>query len=598
MLPTQELVSLLQRCKDFEQTRRVHGRIITSGIQWSNFVLTNLLNSCNANGNTDYAKKIFEKAQNPDVFAWNSMIRGLCRNGLFRDAISAYAQMRESSVLPISFTFAAVLKACARILEKKIGWGLHSQVCKFGFDCDVYAQTSLVDMYSKFGDMRSAQQVFDGMPERNVVSWNSVISGYVKCGELIVARKIFDDMPGKDVVSWNTLILGYVKGGDMNSAMALFYEMPERNPASWNTLIGGYIDSGNLETARQLFDSMPEKSNVSLVTMISGYARHGVVDLARELFDWACGKDRTIWNAMIACYAQNGRPREAINLFNRMLECDVKIKPDKMTIVCAISASSQLGDFSFGLWIQNYCREIGMEMDDHLITSLVDLYAKCGNVYDAYSLFLKLRNRDVVAYTAIILGCAMHGRAGDSILLFNEMVAAHVKPNSVTFIGLLTACNHCGLVDEGLQYFLSMSAVYGLHPSADHYVCMVDLLGRAGRLDEAYELIRSMPMTPHTGVWGALLLACNIHCNVKLGEIAAHQCFKLEPEASGYYVLLCNIYASAGRWDDAKRMRKAVEEQRLARIPGCSWIEIDSEPINQRPFEELNDMQMGRDLGV
>ncbi|KAF3786712.1 Pentatricopeptide repeat-containing protein [Nymphaea thermarum] len=481
MLPTQELVSLLQRCKDFEQTRRVHGRIITSGIQWSNFVLTNLLNSCNANGNTDYAKKIFEKAQNPDVFAWNSMIRGLCRNGLFRDAISAYAQMRESSVLPISFTFAA---------------------------------------------------------------------------------------------------------------------MPERNSASWNTLIGGYIDSGNLETARQLFDSMPEKSNVSLVTMISGYARHGVVDLARELFGWTCGKDRTIWNAMIACYAQNGRPREAINLFNRMLECDVKIKPDKMTIVCAISASSQLGDFSFGLWIQDYCREIGMEMDDHLITSLVDLYAKCGNVYDAYSLFLKLRNRDVVAYTAIILGCAMHGRAGDSILLFNEMVAAHVKPNSVTFIGLLTACNHCGLVDEGLQYFLSMSAVYGLHPSADHYACMVDLLGRAGRLEEAYELIRSMPMTPHTGVWGALLLACNIHCNVKLGEIAAHQCFKLEPEASGYYVLLCNIYASAGRWDDAKRMRKVVEEQRLARIPGCSWIEIDSEPINQRPFEELNDMQMGRDLGV
>ncbi|CAN6446183.1 unnamed protein product [Victoria cruziana] len=597
MLLPQELVSLLQKCKNLEQMRRVHGRVITSGLQWSNFVLTNLLSSCNASGDTDYAKKIFEKCQNPDVFVWNSMIRGLCCNGLFRDAISLYSQMRESSVLPISFTFSAILKACARIFEKKIGWGLHSQICKFGFDCDVYALTSLVDMYSKFGDMRSAQKIFDGMPERSVVSWNSLLSGYVKCGELMVALKMFHEMPGKDVVSWNTLILGYVKGGDMNSAMALFYEMPERNSASWNTLIGGYIDSGNLEMARELFDRMPGKSSVSLVTMISGYSEHGAVDLARELFDGTCGKDRTIWNAMIACYAQNGRPREAISLFNRMLECDVKIKPDKLTIVCVVSACSQLGDLSFGLWIQKYCREIGIKMDDHLITSLVDLYAKCGNMYDAHSLFLKVQNRDVVAYTAMILGCAMHGRAADSIQLFNEMVADHVQPNSITFIGLLTACNHCGLVDEGLQYFLSMDAVHGIHPSPDHYVCMVDLLGRAGRLEEAYKLIRSMPMTPHSGVWGALLLACNIHRNIRLGEIAAHQCFKLEPEASGYYVLLCNIYASAGRWDDAKRLRKAVEEQKLGRIPGCSWIEMDSEPINQRFSEEL-DMQMRGDLSV
>ncbi|CAN6446174.1 unnamed protein product [Victoria cruziana] len=389
MLP-QELVSLLQKCKNLEQTRRVHGCVITSGLQRSNFILTKLLSSCNS--------RITPR-------------RLRCNNGLLRDAISLCAQMRESSVLPISFTFSAVLKACARILEMRIGWGLHSQICKFGFDGDVYALTSLVDMYS------------------NVVSWNSLLSGYVKRRELMVARKMFHEMPRKDVVSWNTLISGYVKGGEMNSATALFYEMLERNSASWNTLIGGYIHSGNLETAWELFDRMPGKRSVSLVTMISGYAEHGAVDLARELFDGTCLKDRTIWNAMIACYAQNGRPRDAISLFNRMLECDVEIKPDKLTIVCVVSACSQLGDLSFGRWIQKYCREIGIEMDDYLITSWVDLYAK-------------LQNRDVVAYTAMILGCAMHGRAADSIQLFNEMVADHVQPNSITFIGLLTACNH------------------------------------------------------------------------------------------------------------------------------------------------------------
>ncbi|XP_077235529.1 tetratricopeptide repeat (TPR)-like superfamily protein [Tasmannia lanceolata] len=568
------LPTLLKTYKKASQPKQINPQILTKALNSS---LSYLLipTRCLSLSSPLNAQQVFDELPNPNVFSWASAIRFSSQHGRFKEAVSLYVQMQRADISPSTFAVSSVLKACARIPAKIAGTSIHGQVHKLGLSRVVYVQTALVDLYSKFGDLEIAQKVFDEMPERNVVSWNSILSGYLRAGELTKGRKIFDEMTTKDVVSWNSMISGYAKAGDMGRAESLFRQMPWRSPASWNGMISGYIESRNIEAARGLFDEMPERSNVSWIAMISGYSKYGQVDSACQLFEQMGEYDQTAWNAMIACYTQNGRPKEALQLFNKMRKLNMNVQLDEMTFVSVISACSQLGDFRFGTWVESYMHRLGIELDDHLITALIDLYAKCGSLDKAYEMFHGLRRRDLVAYSAMIMGCGINGKVGSAISLFEEMVNAKIRPNAITFTGLLTAYNHAGLVEEGYRCFSSMMSEHRVAPSADHYSIMVDLFGRAGRLEEALGLIRSMPMQPHAGVWGALLLACRIHCNVELGEIAAQHCIELEPEAeaSGYYVLLANLYASAERWDDAKRLRKLIEEKRLAKIPGCSWME-------------------------
>lgn len=483
--------------------------------------------------------------------------------------------MQRWGLRPTTFALSSALKACARLVNRMGGLCMHGQVQKLGFSGagdGVYVETALVDFYCKLGDMEIARKMFDEMAVRNAVSWNSMLAGYLKSGDLMVAQRVFDEIPEKDVISWNSIISGYARAGDMKKASSLFQEMPERNLASWNAMISGYVEFGDIESARSFFDAMPQRNNVSWLTMISGYSKCGDVDSASDLFDQVGEKDLVLFNAMIACFAQNSRPKEAINLFNNMLNPNVNVQPDEVTLTSVISACSQLGDSRFGPWIESFMRRHGIEMDDHLATALLDLYAKCGSIDKAYELFHGLRKKDLVAYTAMILGCGINGKAADAIKLFDEMLDAHICPNSITFVGLLTAYSHAGLVEEGYRCFTSMKK-YDIAPSVDHYGIMVDLFGRAGRLQEALELIESMPMQPHAGVWGALLLACRLHNNVELGEIAAHHCLQLETDTTGYHSLLSHIYASGDRWDDVKRLRKVTNEKALSKIPGCSWME-------------------------
>lgn len=420
--------------------------------------------------------------------------------------------------------------------------------------------------------MVAARKVFDEMPDRNVVSWNSLLDGYLKARDLGMARRIFDAIPEKDVISWNSMISGYASAKDMDLACSLFGQMPERSTASWNAIISGYIDCGNIQLARNLFDDMPERNSVSCITMISGYSKCGDVGSARAIFDQTEKKDALAFNAIIACYSQNCRPKEAIELFNQMLDSNVEILPDGMTLASVLSACSQLGDVRLGSWIESLMGKFRIEMDDHLVTALIDLYAKSGSIDRAWELFYGLRKKDLVAYTAMILGCGINGQSAKAIHLFDEMLNSGICPNVVTITGLLTAYNHAGLVEEGYHCFNSLKK-HGLEPSADHYGIMVDLLGRAGRLEEALKLIKSMPMQPHAGVWGALLLGCSLHNNIDIGEVAAGHCFELEPDATGYRSLLANIYVSLGRWEDAKRLRMGVQERGFFKTPGCSWME-------------------------
>ncbi|KAK8964444.1 Pentatricopeptide repeat-containing protein [Platanthera guangdongensis] len=507
-------------------------------------------------------------------FSWTSAIRSSSVLRRYRHVLSLYAKMISSGHRPDPFAISASLKACAHTLSMPAAAVIHAQVHKLGHHADVYAQTALVDAYSKLAGIGSALTVFDEMRTRNVVSWNSILCAHLRTmNNINEARRVFDEMPVKDVISWNSMVSGYAKAGDMKSAVELFSNTPDRNAASWNGMISAFIARGDMAQARHVFDEMPMRSNVTLVAMISGYSRHGDVTSSEELFEKMDMKDVFSWNAMLACYAQNGFSKDAIHLFNRMRKPDANVSPDEMTFSSVISACSQLGDLKLGKWVESYIPSIGIELDDHLRTAFVDLYSKCGAMDRAFEHFNHIRAKDLVSYTAMIQGCAINGMCSEAFNLFNEMVRSMIAPNSATFVGLLTAYNHAGLVDEGQKCFASMLCEYRVSPSIDHYAIMVDLLGREGRLEEAHRLIQAMPMKAHVGVWGALLLACRLHGNVELGELSAKNCLELEPDSSGYHVILSNIYAEAGDWEKANRLRKVLSEKGLAKVPGCSWVE-------------------------
>ncbi|KGN50191.1 pentatricopeptide repeat-containing protein At4g22760 [Cucumis sativus] len=560
-----------------KQATQIHAQILVNGLPNLESCLVRQITrsqfTC-ARIVSRYLQRILHHSRNPDAFTWACAVRFFSQNGQFMEAIAHYVQMQRLGLHPSTFAVSSTLRACGRIMCKFRGWCIHAQVYKLGFCRCVYVQTALVDFYSKLGDMGFAQKVFDEMTEKNVVSWNSILSGYVKIGNLVDAQKLFDEMPVKDAISWNSMLTGFSNSGNMDRACCLFQQMGEKSSASWNAMIGGYVNCGDMKAARNLFDVMPNRNNVTRITLIAGYSKLGEVNSAYELFDKMEESEKELlsFNAMIACYSQNSMPNKALELFNLMLQPHVNIQPDEMTFASVISACTQLGNLSYGTWIESYMEKLGIELDDHLATALVDLYAKSGNINRAFELFNGLKKRDLVAYSAMIFGCGINSKAHEAIRLFKEMLRVNICPNLVTYAGLLTAYNHAGLVDEGYLCFSSMKD-HGLAPLADHYGIMVDLLGRAGRLEEAYELIHSMPVQPNAGVWGALLHACKLHNNVELGEIAARNCSKLVTDTTGYRSLLANIYSSMERWDDAKRMRKAMGNKIFAKISGCSWME-------------------------
>ncbi|XP_024976282.1 pentatricopeptide repeat-containing protein At4g22760 [Cynara cardunculus var. scolymus] len=578
------ITSLLNRCLTAKQLKQLHGLMLIHGVNHlEGMVIRHLINSRSnySQSIAHYLQLILCNSKQPDVFSTTLAIRYFCNNGGFQEAFNQYVQLQKSGFLPSTFTVASALKACGRLGDENGGIMVHCQVHSYGFCGDVYVETALVGFYTKLGDMETAKKVFDEMSERNVVSWNSMIDGYLRSGKLSKAEGFFSGMPDKDVVSWNSMVSGYSRIGDMENALRLFQEMPERNPTSWNAMISGYVECGKIDSARNFYNSMPERNTISCITMIGGYSKCGDVESACGLFREMGKKDHLLYNAMIACYGKNSRPKEALQLFDEMLQPNVNIQPDKMTLATVISACSQLGDLGFGSWIEDsYMKQTGIPMDDHLRTALIDLYAKCGSIDKAFKLFHELHKKDVVAYTAMILGCGINGKEQIAIKLFDEMLESKIIPNLVTFSGILTALSHVGMVEESYRCFNSMKR-YGLVATPDHYSLMVEILGRAGQLEEAHDLIKSMPMEPHAGVWGALLLACSTHNNVELGEIAARHCFQLEADSIGYGSLLANIYASVGRWDDAKRLRTCVREKGLVKVPGSSWMDHVQEFKNQ-----------------
>ncbi|XP_024927200.3 pentatricopeptide repeat-containing protein At5g66520-like isoform X1 [Ziziphus jujuba] len=367
-----------------------------------------------------------------------------------------------------------------------------------------------------------------------------------------------------------------------------------------NSLIVLYSAYGTLRSARKLFDEMTATRDlVSWNSMIIGHLRSGELDEALGLFRKMSTKNIVTWNSIITGFVQGGRPREALAFFRELqLVSSDMVRPDKITIASVLSACASLGAIDHGKWVHSYLKMSGQESDMVIGTALIDMYGKCGCVEKAYEVFKEMQKKDTLAWTAMISVFALHGFSKEALNLYEEMKKEGVRPNHVTFVGLLSACAHSGLVAEGRCCFVAMKQVHLIEPEVYHYACMVDILSRAALFEEAEELIRSMPMKPDAFVWGALLGGCQMHANVELGERVAQYLVDLEPLNHAFYVNLCDIYAKSGRFEDVKRIRTLMKERGIKKeVPGCSMIEIDG-VVHEFSVRGSPDVQMDKIIGV
>ncbi|CAI9091971.1 OLC1v1027095C1 [Oldenlandia corymbosa var. corymbosa] len=415
----------------------------------------------------------------------------------------------------------------------------------------------------------------------NVHLATKLINLYSLCDCLSYAHKLFDRIPKGNRFLWNVLIRGYAWSGPYEAAISLFYKMLDHGLVPDNFTFPFVLKACSalseinvgMDIHQHVVKTGWEMDVYVAAALVDMYAKCGSVVKAREMFDKILERDVVLWNSMLAAYSQNGHAEECLLLAGEMAFAGVR--PTDATLVTAISASADIAAHPKGRELHGYGWRQGFESYDKVQTALVDMYAKCGSLQVARDLFERLVNKRVVSWNAMITGYAMHGHAHEALHLFNRM-AQEAHPDHITFVGVLSACNHGGMVDQGRRYFEVMTRDYQIQPTVQHYTCMIDLLGHSNRLDEAYRLIMEMKVTPDSGVWGSLLNSCKIHKNLDLAELALEKLTELEPDDAGNYVILSNMYAQAGRWEGVARLRKLMADKGLKKSTACSWIQVKS----------------------
>eukprot|EP01018_Ginkgo_biloba_P030033 Gb_09792 [translate_table: standard] len=738
------------RINDLEEGKRVHGHVIKTGADLSVFQRNNLVNMYAKSGSLEHARQVFDQIPQRNEVSWNAVIAAYARLGHGKEALELFRLMQREGMKPTQFVLASVISACTSVAAVEQGNQMHANIIKTGLESDVFVASALLHMYAKCGWLRTALQVFDKMPVRNVVSWTAMMVGYVqhgyaedalllytqmqrevspnyksfaivlaacgclqaeeqgkqvhahtiktgfesnvsvgnglvtayaKCGNIGDVCKVFNQMPKQDIISWNAMISGYANSGHDEEALKCFrkmqwadtklnsvtlssvlsscvslealeqgkelhgytiktgYEssisvgnalvtmyarssnigdagqvfdrMPGKDLVSWNALIGGYIENDQVEEGMNFFYQMQQAgvrmNYITFVSLLSAcgvpkalelgkqlhaniisagfepdmfvrnalvtmYANCGSIENASKLFSKMPKEDVVSWNAMIAGYTHNGLGEAGLKLFWHLQRAGMRM--DNFTFATALAACASLAALGHGKQVHASIIKAKFDWDVFVETALIDMYAKCGGIEDARLVFDKMFEQKIFSWNAMIAGYARHGHGEKALQLFCQMQLAGMNPDHVTFVSVLSACSHAGLVDEGYNYFHSMSHNHGIAPRVEHYACMVDLLGRAGCLDEAEDFINKMPLEPSALVWRSLLGACRVHCNMDKGKYAAECLLELDPHDAATYVLLSNIYAAAGKWNDVAKVRMLMKDNQVKKNPGCSWIEI------------------------
>lgn len=499
--------------------------------------------------------------------------------GSLRRALVVYKETRQEgtcdpTVLP------QLLKACASLPFLHYVKVLHAESIKAGSNSDVFIGTAIVAAYSKCGVVSDARKLFDVMPERNVVTWNAMIGGYLRNGDTESASLAFEEMPVKTRVSWNQMIGGFARNGDTVTARRLFDKVPHelKDVVTWTVMVDGYAKNGEMEDAREVFELMPERNCFVWSSMVCGYCKKGSVVEAEAIFRRIPVRSLEIWNSMIAGYVQNGFGDKALLAFEEM---GVEgFEPDEFTVVSVLSACAQIGDLDAGKRIHHMIEHKGIAVNQFVLSGLVDMYSKCGDLVNARLVFESCNEKNNFCWNAMISGFSVNGKCKEVLEYFGRMEEFNIRPDAVTFLSVLSACAHGGLVSVGLEVISKMEA-YGIEIGIMHYGCMVDLLGRAGRLKEAYDLIKRMPVKPNETVLGGMLGACWIHSDMKMAE----QVIKMTGVDSAtcgnsHNVLMSNIYAASEKWEKAEMMRRTMVNGGSEKIPGCSSIIINNSVVD------------------
>ncbi|CAL9180332.1 unnamed protein product [Musa hybrid cultivar] len=539
-----------------EMGRVVHGMSVKLDLDHELRVSNALVDMYAKCGCLSDAQLLFGHNQQRNVVSWNAMIGGVARNGDVDGAFDILREMQsEEGIKANEVTVLNVLPACLGPSELQHVKELHAYV------------------------IRNGLQTNDLVP-------NALMAAYAKCGLLDSADNIFKDVEIKTVSAWNALIGGYAQNGDPNKAIELFLRM------SYSGLEPDWFSVGSLLLAcahlQDLLNGRSfhgyvlrnglEKDSFILISLLSLYIQCGRSQEARLLFDAMEDKDSVSWNAMIAGYLQNGLAQESLQLFRQMQH--EGYEPSIIATTSVFMACAELSALLLGQEAHCYALKVGFTADTFLGSSTIDMYAKCGSIEHARTLFDNLKDKDAVSWTVMITGYGINGYGSEAIDLYNEMEGHGLKPDAFTYLGILMACNHAGLVEEGLRYFEYMKNKHSLEPKLEHYACVADMLGRVGKLAEAARIIEDMPEEPDGRIWSGLLAACRTHGDICLGERVIEKLLELEPDKAEHYVLASNLYASSGRWDGVRRIRNRMKEIGLQKDPGFSWIDVGGRVFN------------------
>ncbi|KAA0032472.1 pentatricopeptide repeat-containing protein [Cucumis melo var. makuwa] len=485
IISNQPYLSMVDKyCTTMRDLQQFHAHLIKSGQAIDSFAASRILAFCASPlGNMDYAYLVFLQMQNPNLFSWNTVIRGFSQSSNPQIALSLFIDMLVSSqVEPQRLTYPSIFKAYSQLGLAYDGAQLHGRIIKLGLQFDPFIRNTILYMYATGGFLSEARRIFNQEMEFDVVSWNSMILGLAKCGEIDESRKLFDKMPVKNSISWNSMIGGYVRNGMFKEALKLFIKMQEE-----------------------------------------------------------------------------------------------RIQPSEFTMVSLLNASAQIGALRQGEWIHEYIKKNNLQLNAIVVTAIIDMYCKCGSIGNALQVFEKIPNRGLSSWNSMIFGLAVNGCEKEAILLFKMLESSSLKPDSISFMAVLTACNHGAMVDEGMRFFSRMKNTYRIEPSIKHYNLMVDMISRGGFLEEAEQFIKTMPMEGDAIIWGCLLSACRIYGNTEMAKRAAEKVNELDPEETMGYVLMANIHAWRNNFVGAMEKRVAMRMKKVEKEPGGSLIEVDDE---------------------
>lgn len=546
--------SLLKCCCCLMDVEMIHGLALKFGSEYDVVVGSSLVDLYGKCGNVDSSRKILDSMRRRDNFLWSSMISGYSRNGYGEEAISLFKYMCQEGVELDQHALSSALKACVDIGGTEMGFQIHGQMVKYGYQRDCIVSSVLLNLYASSKQMVEAEKVFRRISDADIVSWNSMLMGYAQMdSSSISCIELYRELNRTTVLENDgTTLVAVLKFCQRESNLQVGLQIHAeiiKSGFCHETIIGNAV--------------------------INMYSMCGSVEDARKAFRTMVHRDDISWSSIIGVSEGNGMELEALRLCKEMLAAGIHLSC--FSLPSCITACSGLSAMDLGKQFHSFAIKLCFGTDLYVGSSLIDMYAKCGSMENSVQAFDEQQNPNVVTFNALISGFAQHGNADEAIKTFEKMEKMNVIPNKITFIAVLSACGHVGFVEKSLYVFELMQQKYGIEPDTEHYSCLVDVLGRAGRLDEAQKM---MQRNEGCSAWRTLLSACRNYGNTEIGEISARRVMELNPKDHASYVLLANLYSGVGKWEEARKVRQTMAEIGIRKDPGSSWL-MDKDSLDE-----------------